>query len=291
MSKATSPYYPPRARWYAPVFRVFASTRMAMAMDRIRLPAAITWRGLILSFLVPGLGFYLRGPRIYGRVAMSACVVLFLIFIACFGYPLGNFAFGLIISTHTSAIAYYCGPELQKWTLGKRVLLTILILMSVSLFYYAPMRDFIQNHFLIPLQINGRVIVVEKLALVPDVQRGDWIAYRILGSTEYGDDTAIHIHSGTGFGPILAVAGDSVEFSGKGFTVNGLLHPPQPYMPSSGSFVVAPKHWFIWPSYGVGGHAYQSRVSSIMMELANVSEDQYAGTPFKHWFWRKQILP
>jgi hypothetical protein len=263
---------------------------MAMSMDRIRLPAAVTWRGLIFSFLVPGLGFYLRGPRIYGRVAMAACGVLFLVFIAFFGYPIGNLAFGLIISTHTSAIADYCSPALQDWTLGKRLLLTILILMSVSLLFYRPLRDFIQNHFLMPLQINGRVVVVEKLAPMGTIQRGDWIAYQILGSSEYGDDTAIHIHAGNGFGPVLAVAGDNVEFSGKGFTVNGVLRPPLPYMPSSGSFVVAPKHWFIWPSYGVSGHAYQSRVTPLMLELANVSEDQYAGKPFEHWFWRKQTI-
>ena len=259
-------------------------------MERIRLPFALTWRGLALSFLMPGLGFYLRGPRIYGKMAMAACGLLFLVFIAWFGYPLGNLAFGLIISTHTSAIAYYCGPILQDWTLGKRLLFTVLILVSVSLLYYGPLRDIIQSHVLMPLRINNRVIVVEKLAPVGTVRRGDWIAYHISYSTESGDDEWIHIHAGTGFGPVLAVAGDTVEFSAKGFSVNGVPHPLLPNMPSSGSFVVAPKHWFIWPSYSVSGHGYQSLVSSLMLELANVSEDQYAGKPFKHWFWRKQVL-
>ena len=290
MSKATSPYYPPRARWYAPVFRVFAATRVTMAMDRIRLPSAVTWSGLFLSFLVPGIGFYLRGPRIYGRVAMTGCGLLFLVFIAFFGYPIGNLAFGLIISTHTSAIAYYCGPVLQSWTLRMRLLFTILALMAVSFLFYGPMRDMIQNHILMPLRINGRVIVVEKLAPMGTIQRGDWIAYHISRYSEYGDDEYVHVHSGTGFGPVLGVAGDTVEFSTNGFFVNGVLHPPLPDMPSSGSVVVAPKHWFIWPSYSVSGHGYQSRITSMMLELANVSEDQYAGRPFKHWFWREQVI-
>jgi hypothetical protein len=86
------------------------------------------------------------------------------------------------------------------------------------------------------------------------------------------------------------VAGDNVEFSTKGFFVNGVLRPSLPNMPSSGSFVVAQNQWFIWPSYSVSGHGYESRVSSIMLKLANVSEDQYAGKPFKRWFWRKQNL-
>ncbi|HTV39515.1 MAG TPA: hypothetical protein VMF08_02995 [Candidatus Sulfotelmatobacter sp.] len=290
MSKATSPYYPPRARWYAPVFRVFAATRLTMAMDRIRLPNAVTWGGLALSFLVPGLGFYLRGPRIYGHVAMSACGLMFLLFIAFFGHSIGNLAFGMIISTHVSAIAYYCGPILQSWTLRMRFLFTILTLLAVSFLFYGPLRDMIQNHILMPLRINGRVIVVEKLAPMGTIRRGDWIAYRISRYSEYGDDEYVHVHSGTGFGPVLGVAGDNVVFSTNGFLVNGVLHPPLPDMPSSGSLVVAEKHWFIWPSYSVSGHGYQSRITSMMLELANVSEDQYAGRPFKHWFWNEQVI-
>lgn len=290
MSKAISPYYPPRARWYAPVFRVVAATRLGIAMDRIRFPSALRWRGLALSFFVPGLGFYLRGPRLYGRIALVACGLLFLIFAALLGHPLGNFAFALMISTHTSGIAYYCGPALKDWTLRNRVLLTILILTSVSCLYYGPLRDLIQSQYVIPLRINDRVVVVQQLTPMGSVRRGDWIAYQINDSSGAGDDTRIHIHSGIGFGPILAVAGDAVQFSANDFSVNGVRHPALPNMPSNGSFVVAQHQWFIWPNYNVNGHGYVNQVPSIMLKLANVSEDQYAGKPFKHWFWRKQIL-
>lgn len=259
-------------------------------MDRIRLPASATWLGLALSFLVPGLGFYLRGPRIYGWTAMAACGLLFILFIASFGEPLGNFAFGMILSTHTTGIAYYYGPAMQEWTLRNRILLNILILMALGFLLYSPLRNTIQNHFFMPLRINGRVVVVEKLLPVESVQRGNWIAYHISSSYDSGNDIWLDVHSGMGFGPVLAVAGDNVQFSAKGYLVNGVLEPSLPNMPSSGSFVVAPKHWFIWPSYSVSGHNYQSRVTPIMLKLANVSEDQYAGKPFKHWFWRKQIL-
>lgn len=221
---------------------------------------------------------------------MTACGLLFLVFIACFGYPIGNLAFGLIISTHTSGIAYYLGPALTVWTLRGRLFLTILILMSVSLLYYGPLRDIIQSHLLMPLRVNGRIIVVGKLAPLEDVRRGDWIAYHISRGDESGDDAWVRIHSGTGFGPVLAVPGDTVEFSANGYSVNGVPHPLLPNMPASGSFVVAKKHWFIWPSYSVSGHGYGGVVASVMLELANVSEDQYAGKPFKHWFWREQII-
>ena len=29
----------------------------------------------------------------------------------------------------------------------------------------------------------------------------------------------------------------------------------------------------------------------LMMQLAAVSEDQFIGKPFEHWFWRRQTLP
>ncbi|MGH7978015.1 MAG: hypothetical protein ACREE6_01470 [Limisphaerales bacterium] len=291
MSKTMPPYYPPRARWYAPVFRVIAAARWGIAMDRIRLPSTLTWPGLALSFLVPGLGFYLRGPRLLGRAAMAACVVLFLIFVACLGLSLGNFAFGLIISIHATSIVYYCGPELKEWTLRNRVLLTVLILISIGALYYGPLRDLIQNRFLMPLQFNGRPLVVGKFSAAQTVRRGEWIAYHISYSYDYGDDAWIHIHKGMGLGPVLAVAGDTVEFSAKSFSVNGARQPPLPFMPSSGSLVVSSNHWFIWPNYGVSGHGYGGRISSIMLGLANVSERQYAGRPFKQWLWRKQTLP
>jgi hypothetical protein len=35
----------------------------------------------------------------------------------------------------------------------------------------------------------------------------------------------------------------------------------------------------------------EQNISSAMMQLADVSEAQFVGKPFGHWFWRKQILP
>lgn len=291
MSKATSPYYPPRARWYAAVFRIGEAVRRGTAMDRIHLPSSVTWRGLAACFLVPGLGFYLRGPRVYGRTAMAACAVLCLIFIAGLGSTLGNLAFGFIISIHVSSFAYYCGPAMQAWELKNRLLFSLLVLLSLGFLYYGPLRDLIQNHLLMPLRIDGRVVVVQKLAPIGSVKRGDWVAYRLPSSYEAGDDVRVHIHSGTGFGPVLGVAGDTVEFSTNGVFVNGVLNPPQPYMPTSGSLVVAQNQWFIWPAYSVRGHGYQGRITAVMLQMANVSKDQYAGKPFKEWFWRKQVLP
>ena len=51
-----------------------------------------------------------------------------------------------------------------------------------------------------------------------------------------------------GFGPVLAVPGDRVEFSTKAFSVNGVPQPLLPHMPAGGKLVVPENHWFIWPN-------------------------------------------
>ena len=43
---------------------------------------------------------------------MAACALLFAIFIVWLGYPIGNYAFGLMLSIHTTGFVYYCSPYL-----------------------------------------------------------------------------------------------------------------------------------------------------------------------------------
>jgi hypothetical protein len=64
-------------------------------------------------------------------------------------------------------------------------------------------------------------------------------------------------------------------------------------MPSDGEWVVPENHWLIWPNLDISGHGNvgEARISSAMMNLASVNEDQFLGKPLARWFWRKQILP
>lgn len=292
MSKATSPYYPPRARWYAPIFYAANLVRRGIAMDRIYLPGNVTWPGLILSFLVPGLGFYLRGPRILGKVVMAACVLLAFIFVIGFGYPCANFAFGLIISTHASGFVYYCSPILQELEFRTRLIFTGVNLITIGFLFYSPLRAMIQNHCLTPLRIKGQVIVVQKLFSAKAVKRGDWVAYKMPAMSEviYDEDLRMHARPGVGLGPVLAVANDQLVFSNNVVIVNGVAQPSLPHMPASGTITVPGNSWFIWPSYSISGRGDERRLSSLMLQLANVPEDEFLGKPLKHWFWRKQIL-
>ena len=112
MSKVSSSYYPPRARWYGRIFYLGLAVRHRLALDRIRMPNELTLRGLIAGFIVPGLAVYLRGPRLWGKAALCACALLFLLFIVCLGHPFGNYAFGLMLAIHASGFVYYCSPSL-----------------------------------------------------------------------------------------------------------------------------------------------------------------------------------
>jgi len=290
MSKLFSPYYPPRARWYGFLFSFGSAIRRGIAFDRIRLPREMSFGGLIASLLIPGLGVYLRGPRVYGKAALAGCGLLFFLFIVFLGYPPGNYAFGLLLSTHVTGFVYYCSPWLVNEPFRYRIFFTIGVMLGLGLFIYMPL----QKHWLLPLRVNGHTVIVEKFALAHGIKRGDWVAYELSGYyfSNHGGQ-GVSDRTGLGLGSVLATAGDRVEFSTNNFTVNGVSHPLLPHMPASGSLVVPENHWFIWPNLAISGNwnVGEENISSAMLQIANVPEKQFIGKPFKRWFWRKQILP
>jgi len=294
MGQSTPPFYPPRAKWYSRIFYLGLSTRHRLALDRIHLPQSVTLGGLVAGALVPGLAVYLRGPRLWGKLALAASALLFLTFLLGFGYPVGNYAFGLLISVHVSGFGYYCQPFLREKDFMGRLAITALLLIVLGLGIYAPARGAIQRYYAVPLRLNGRVIVVERAFPAARIQRGDGIAYVLSGYyfSNHGGE-GVSSRSGMSLGTVLAAPGDRVEFSEKGVSVNGTPRPALPHMPKSGTFLVPENHWFVWPNLVISGdwHVPEESISSAMLELANVSETQYVGKPFKRWFWREQRLP
>lgn len=294
MSRAISPYYPPRARWYSPIFSFGSAIRRLLALDHIRLPKQTTFFGLIASLLVPGLGVYLRGPRFIGLVVLGACGLLLVSFIAWLGYPLSNYAFGLLVSIHATGFIYYCSSLVMGMPFRYRLGFTLLVLIAIYFVIYTPLRTTIQERWLMPLKMNGHVIVVKRLASVSAVRRGDWVAYTLATRRLYNHGGGgSYERRGLDLGPVLAVAGDRVEFLTNVVKVNGISHPLLPHMPASGTIEVPENHWFIWPNVGMSGHGNigESRVSDAMLQMADVSEAQFVGKPFTRWFWRRQTLP
>jgi hypothetical protein len=290
-------FYPPRARWYSPVFYLGGVLRRRFWLDRIQasLPRDMTLAGTVASFLVPGLGIFLRGRKFWGLVALAGCGLLLLFFLVGFGYPIGNLAFGLVVAIHTSGFVFYCSPLMRQEELGTRLGFTLAALLAIGLLFYLPLRHFVLQRWAVPLRLNGRVFVVQRQFPVAAIRRGDWIAYQLGNDSGFwsasGGHGAIHVQSGLGLGPVLAVAGDRVGFSTNGFTVNGTLHPLLPHMPQSSEVSLQEKQWFIWPSYSISGAGNENQISSMMLQLALVPEKNFVGKIFPRWLGRRQITP
>ena len=293
IQKEFSSYYPPRARWYSRLFYLADTLLRKCTFERLRLPSEMRLGEVAAGLAVPGLAVYLRGPRTLGQAALSASALLALVFIVWLGHPAANVAFGLLISVHSTGFVYYCGPATRDWSPRERLAFTVGVLLFIGVLLYMPARDFVQNQWLRPLQVNGQVMVVRTSAAAQAVRRGDWVAYD-LQENQTGDahnGGAIRVVQGVGLGPVLAVAGDRVSFSTNEFAVNGLARPRLPHMPASGELVLPAKHWFVWPrlELSVHGNVSEASVMGAMLELASVSEGQFIGKPFRHWFWRRQV--
>ena len=116
------------------------------------------------------------------------------------------------------------------------------------------------------------------------------MAYRINQAT--GDH--VYVPGGFGYGQVEAVAGDRVAFTPQSWQVNDRVLPRRRHMPAQETWVVPEKHWLIWPDSTIsisGDQRQNEAVSRLLREIAMVSEAQFAGTPFRRWFWRRQTLP
>jgi hypothetical protein len=264
-----------------------ATVRRRLAVDRM-LPRGTSLSGLAGSLLVPGLGFQLRS-RVWGRPALAVCVALVIIFVVWLGYPIANIAFGLLLSIHVSAITYYCSDQLNSTTLGRRMLVALLLTVCLSMLMYFPLRNAMQERYFAPLRIENRVVVFQKSIPAGTVQRGDLVAYNLTGVS--GDN--VYAHGGLTSGTVLGMPGDQITFTTNSFTINGVARPRLNRMPAGGAVVVPENQWFIWPNMAtIGGHGNVSEatISGIMLQMALVPQQQFAGKPFKKWFGRRQEL-
>jgi hypothetical protein len=264
MSKLTSSYYPPRARWYGRIFYLGIAVRHLLALDRLRLPQEMTFCELAGGFFIPGLAVYLRGPRRWGRAAMAGCALLFLVFIVGLGYPAANVAFGLMLSIHTTGLVYYCSPWLIHEPLRSRIFLTIGMMLALGLCFYTPLRSVIQNHWLMPLRMGDRVMVVSVGAKPETLKRGDWAAFR--SSVNGGDEVGFVL------GPVLGLGGDRVD---------SLVVPENAWLMRA-EFV---RHYTHEP------FGFFATSGGTVQQMVIVSREDYVGRPFNRWFFRKQILP
>ena len=293
----SSPYYPPRAGWASPLLGIIDRIRRRLGLDAILFPQGINTGAMVLGFFIPGLAVYFRWPGLIGRAALIFAGFLLLTFMIELGRPAGSLAFGMLLSMHTTGFVTYCTP-LFGASLPRRLLLTVLTGVALGLLVYMPARTLLQRKMLMPLQVRGQVVIVHPIFSPGTIRSGDWIAYNISNNHDR-EEGGVYILAGIGFhpglslGPVLAMAGDRVEFSKTTFSVNGVMHPKLPHMPLIGGLIVPPMRWFIWPDMMVSehGNVANAAISSTLLSMALVRKEQLAGQPFQRWFWHRQILP
>jgi len=289
MSKFASPYYPPRARWHRPRWNFAGALRRHVHLDRVVLPGTIACPAFVGGLLVPGLAFYVRGGRLWGKVALAASGVLFAAFIVWLGYPAGNLAFGLLLSIHSTGVVYLCEPLMSDVRFRTRIFFSMASLLALGALVYMPMRHLLQERCFMPMNVRGHVVIVRAYASIKSVRRRDWIAYTL--KRDEGEP-GIYMRAGYGLGPVLATAGDRVKFGKTALEVNGVPMARQAYMPDSGELVVPENNWFVWPEVNISyGHGVgESAISATVLGMAVITKEQFIGKPFKRWFWRRQIM-
>jgi hypothetical protein len=283
-----SPYYPPRARWYCPLLRIADEFRRLTWLDRIHLPAGISFIAFVSALLVPGFALYVHRERVLARLIIAGYALLLAVFILWLGYPIANVAFGLMLSLHATSVIFLINPWLGNARLPFQLLVGMAVLGVLGGLLYAPLRHQLQTCWLLPLRIRDQVVIVQTFSPAPSVRAGDWIAYEIEADRGQG----WRLESGYALGPVLAVAGDRVRFTTTTYEINGVYHPHRPHMPVTGELMVPENHWFLWPDLAINvyGNPNPATVEAAMLRIATVSRAQFVGKPFHRWFWRRQML-
>ena len=223
------------------------------------------------------------------RGSIAFCLLTALISILWLGYPIANFSLTLMVVVLTINILYLSG---YVWPGDNPWMRTVLIL--AILFIVTRLTGMAFNQLIVPLELNGRPIIVKAYLKPQSVYPGDWVAYQIVEKVDYSDGQAV-IVNGYGLDPVLGGPGDMIHFTNEMFQINGVNYSRLSNMPKHGDLLVPKKHWFIWPSsirvFSGPSQGSKDLTAELMLQTSVVDEAQFIGKPFKRWFWREQTLP
>lgn len=284
----SSPYYPPRAGVRSRVtLPVQAGWRRFRRLAGC-IPTASTIGQEAQALLVPGRVYVLAGwPRL-GRTLTALWVMALLVFLSELGRPAADWAFMALLSIHTASVSQRFQAHLAGRRLSTQMLIGMGIFAVVALLVYLPVRRLFETRIVMPLRTSHGLVVVKAHSAAGAIRRDDWLAYRI--DARWGG--GLVVNEGVGFGPVLALPGDRVEFDERGCRVNGVARPRLPYMPGGGSLTLARNQWLVWPQVRVSIHGVpEDAAAQAMLKIAIVEPEAIIGRPFKRWFFRKQVLP
>jgi len=236
--------------------------------------------------VVPGHAYSALGKKTLARTVLAGYGLAAFIFMAALGTMVGNMMFGLMISFHVTSAAYSLGRYTPTTNIWQRLGTVLSVLLVLGLGVYSPLRSLLTRYVVMPMEVDKKRIVVNRMLSAQSVRPGSMVAYEIAGMR----DPQMSIASGYEMNPVLAMPGARVRFRAESVEVNGLALPRQDYMPAKGEVIVPAKHWFIWPKFAINRNATvtEANISAAMLQSAMVSETQYVGRPFQLWFGRRQ---
>ncbi len=208
--------------------------------------------------------------------------------LAFLGENAGNLLLGLAMSLHATSIVHLIGPWLRELGAGSRILACLAAVGGLVVFGYLPLQEVAHRTLFFPIVTEQGPVVVRPTRDPAGVRRGDWIVYwqaRFRGNQ-------IIVEEGTGFGPVLALPGETVEFTPSFVRVNGKPQPRQPGMPVEGSVTVPDAHWFVWARFGsIRNPVFaQGDLQSLILDRSIVPTDGLRGHAYSRWFHRRQVF-
>jgi hypothetical protein len=291
METQRSQYYPPRAGWDRHIFSAGYALRRRLHLEKLTVPnlAIETTLGRsLLCLALPGFSFCDAGWKWIGRAFAAAWIAAGGVFLVWLGHRTANMAFALMMSLHVSSVLHFlnrAAPGLSVW---RRLVLSLAVLFVVGEMVYATGLHWLQDHLFMPLEVRGKICVVNRLAVLGTLHRGEWVAYH----SERLGVRGVYIREGYVLDRILAGPGDVVEFNATDFRVNGIAQQKLSFMPADERLVLPEKTWLIWPSLHTvtRNNVSESAISQSVLKMATVRRDQMIGKPFRRWFWRRQSL-
>jgi hypothetical protein len=240
----------------------------------------------VLGFLVPGYALLRGGRPTYGGALVAAYGLLALVFAIGMGHPAGNLAYGLMISIHASSGIFLAFRLWARDDLLERLGIAVGVLLATILLIYLPLSRVVLPRFVLPVNYNGKVVIVKVGGNPARLKRGDWVAYR----TAPFSGSGYRVESGIGLEQIQAMAKDRVKFAEDHYEVDGVARARPGFLPLEGEWMVPEDCWMIWPNLATRrGDAGRVDLTGALQQLSIVSMDQYIGKPFTRWFGRKQM--
>lgn len=288
MPKPNSPFYPPRAPWYAPAREAGHAALAVTGVHRIPTPAGIGVGRFLAGLVLPGYAFAIHGRRRIGRELLVLWLALFVLGIVFLGLPSASLFFGLAISVHATSVIHLMGPWLRQTTLGHRFAGGAAAVAGLILFVYLPLQALTSHFFFTPIHHLEDTVVLRPTRNPAGIRRGDWIAYQ-MDFTRLG---AMVFQGGMSLGPVMGFPGETVQFHPGYLVINGKTYPREPSMPTHGDVAVPESTWFVWPrlrnvrTIGVDAETIQASIVSQSI----VPQSQIRGRPFARWFHRQQLL-